>query len=99
MSSYAPLIELLERAVASPAGLRIQTGDADALRRRFYVAKRVDRETTNKDRFDGLHFRINPDSGRVLEIHKKKPDKTGGPAGTAEGSAQRDIEEAIPGAE
>ena len=74
MSEYTPLIELLDRALASQAGLSIETEDSDALRRRLYVAMRLVREGKAPDsgRFSDLHLRISPGSTRILEIHKKR---------------------------
>lgn len=70
MSTYDALIQLLDRANASPAGLKIKTKDGDALRRRLYVALRLVREQGD-DRFSGLTLRLSPDSDKILEIHKK----------------------------
>ena len=69
--SYEYLVELMDRALNTPAGLKIKTEDADALRRRLYVAMRKTREN-GSDRFSKLRLRISPDSGKILEIHKKE---------------------------
>ena len=68
---YEYLTDLLDKALKSPAGLKIKTEDADALRRRLYVAMRYTREN-GSDRFSALKLRISPGGEDILEIHKRE---------------------------
>jgi hypothetical protein len=67
VADQSELLHILERALASPLGLKIVTTEADALRRQFYAL----RAATKREDFSQLTFRISPHSGSELWIIKQ----------------------------
>ena len=69
---------LLEKALASPLGLRVKTADSDALRRRLYVTLRKAKERGDL-RFERFQLSPSPKYRQELYILKEPTKRKGRP--------------------
>ena len=68
-ASLEHLFQVMETALESDHGIYVRTNEVDALRRKFYIARKTAREAGN-ERFEKLSFVNSPSDKALLWILK-----------------------------